>query len=202
MNILHFYIKTNIYMIYIGLDLSINSTGICIYDSETHNTTYYIIGSKFTKKVLNDNQRIITLIQYSKETPNKDIDYHIKEKIKTLNIYNIVNEIESLINKHHPGVGVIEGISFQSNGSVADLAGLNYMVRKILIDRNIDIIIASPTQNKKYATGNGQAEKDVMISAWRKADTRVCEIPTYIKVDDVADAYFLARYGEYLTVER
>ena len=72
------------------------------------------------------------------------------------------------------------------------------MVRNIALDNNINIFIASPTQNKKFATGNGQAEKDVMISAWKKADPKVLDIPSYIKIDDLADAYFLARYAEFV----
>lgn len=185
-------------MKYIGLDLSINSTGICIYDNESKGTKYYIIGSKFTRKTLNSSQDIITFIKYSKTDIDKQSSYHIKEFYKTYNIYNIVDEIEKIIKIYKPSIATIEGVSFQSNGSVIDLAGLNYMVRKILIDNNIGIYIVPPTQNKKFATGNGQAEKDVMISAWKKAEPKTEKIPGYIKVDDLADAYFLARYGEHL----
>lgn len=185
-------------MIYIGLDLSINSTGICIYDSELKDTKYYIIGSKFTKKTLDSSQNVVNFIKYSKTDIDKQSSYHIKEFYKTHNIYNIVDEIRRIIEIYKPTIATIEGVSFQSNGSVIDLAGLNYMVRKILIDNNIGIYIVPPTQNKKFATGNGQAEKDVMISAWKKAEPKTLKIPSYIKIDDIADAYFLARYGEYL----
>ena len=185
-------------MIYIGLDLSINSTGICIYDSESKDTKYYIIGSKFTKKTLDSSQNIITFIKYSKTDIDKQSPYHIKERYKTSNIYNIVDEIKKIIKLYKPNIATIEGVSFQSNGSIIDLAGLNYMVRKILIDNNIGTYIVPPTQNKKFATGNGQAEKDVMISAWKKAEPKVLKIPGYIKTDDIADAYFLTRYGEHL----
>jgi Holliday junction resolvasome RuvABC endonuclease subunit len=92
----------------------------------------------------------------------------------------------------------IEGISFGSVGSAAliDLSGLNYMVRLMAMENNIKhIYIVSPTQNKKFATGNGSAEKDVMISAWLKLQKHMSEVQSYVKTDDIADAYFLARYG-------
>lgn len=185
-------------MIFMGLDLSINSSGICIYNAENKKTIYYIIGSKFTKKALSSSQIIVNLQSYDKKDIDKNSEYYIKENTKTHNIYNIVNEIEKLILKYKPNVISIEGVSFQSSGSVVDLAGLNYMVRNIAMNNNINIFIASPTQNKKFATGNGQAEKDVMISAWKKADPKVLDIPSCIKIDDLADAYFLARYAEFV----
>lgn len=190
--------KSKDIMTSIGLDLSINSTGICVYSCENKNTEYHIIGSKFTKKTIDSPQNIISLTKYTKMDIDKQSPYHIKESTKTINIYNIANEIEKIVKTYHPQVATIEGVSFQSSGSVVDLAGLNYVVRKILMDNKIKTFIVSPTQNKKFATGNGQAEKDVMISAWQKSDPKVLSIPNYIKIDDLADAYFLARYGEHL----
>lgn len=181
-----------------GLDLSINSTGICIYDNKTHQTVYYIIGSKFTKKALDTQQSIVSLYTYCKTNINKDDTYHIKEMHKTYNIYNIVEYIKTIIRIHMPETAVIEGVAFNASGDVIGLAGLNYMVRKLLIDEGINPVVISPTSNKKFATGNGQAEKDIMISAWHKSDPKTIDIPACIKVDDIADAYFLARYGEYL----
>ena len=53
--------------------------------------------------------------------------------------------------------------------------------------------ILSPTSVKKFAVGNGGAEKDVMIASWKKLDKNIKEITT-IKLDDLADSYFLAHY--------
>lgn len=183
----------------IGLDLSINSTGICIHDSVLNYGVYYVIGSKFTKKTLDYHHDNLSFVLYDKQIPDPQQEYHQKEFIKTNNIYKIVTAIRNVLMLYKPDVATIEGVSFQSNGSVLDLCGLNYMVRMMLEELHIPYYIVSPTQNKKYATGNGQAEKDVMISAWAKMDTSMQDIPSYIKIDDLADAYFLARYGEYLS---
>lgn len=183
-------------MISIGLDLSINSTGVCVYDSITRHAEYYIIGTKFTKKALEYQHDNLSLIPCEKIIASQKDEYHVKESIKTHNIYNIIVELRGLIERFNPDVATIEGVSFQSNGSVLDLCGLNYMVRMMLQECNVpNMFIVSPTQNKKFATGNGQAEKDVMISAWHKIESHMIDIPKYIKVDDISDAYFLARYG-------
>ena len=74
-----------------------------------------------------------------------------------------------------------------------DLAGLNYCIRLLAKDRNINIEIVSPTSVKKFATGNGQAEKDIMIDAWKRLDKNISNVND-IKIDDLADSYFLASF--------
>lgn len=185
-------------MISVGLDLSINSTGICIHDTEDSTSIYYIIGSKFTKKTLDYQHNRLNFIQYTKTSVDTNLEYHQKEAVKTHNIYSILEQLRIILDVYHPSIATIEGVSFQSNGSVLDLCGLNYMVRMMLEEKGIKYYIVSPTQNKKYATGNGQAEKDVMISAWQKMEPQMKDVPRFVKIDDIADAYFLARYGEYL----
>lgn len=175
----------------IGLDLSINSTGICVNNDGKF--TYYIITSKMTKKQQSFTHKNVKYILYNKQ--DVDGEYNIKESIKTTNINRIVLEIEKIIKKYKPDIVNIEGISFGSTGSAAliDLTGLNYMVRKMLIDNNVVFNIISPTQNKKFATGNGNAEKDIMIDAWKRLDKNIKDI-TEIKIDDLADAFFLSLY--------
>lgn len=187
-------------MISIGLDLSITATGVCIYDSETKHTIYYIIGHKLTQKTLNYKSDWLQPVLYVKNPTNGSMEYHEKEQVKTNNIYRIVQCIREIIKKHNPEVATIEGVSNSSRGAVLDLEGLNYMTRMTLIECGINhIFIVAPTQNKKFATGNGQAEKDVMISAWKNSDTKVRTLPDFIKSDDIADAYFLARFGCHLS---
>lgn len=182
-------------MVTIGLDLSINSTGICI--NRDNVCDYYIISSKLTKKQQNFTHSYVHLLEYHKVQPEGE--YHEKEDVKTHNINRIVEMIKYIIT-HKSGpkpidMVNIEGISFGSTGSAAliDLSGLNYMVRKMLIDNNIPFNIISPTQNKKFATGNGSAEKDIMIDAWKRLDRNISNI-IEIKIDDLADAYFLSRF--------
>lgn len=188
-------------MIVIGLDLSISSTGVCVYDTETGQSRYYVVGWKFTKKSLNFQSKILTQIVYNKWQSLKNDDYIKKEGDKTQTVYNIMQELQPIIRKYKPAAVAIEGVSFSSSGAVVDLAGLNYAVRMMLLSEGVNnIYVISPTQNKKFATSNGQAEKNLMIESWKKSDPQTREIPEYIKVDDIADAYFLARYAESLVL--
>ena len=62
-----------------------------------------------------------------------------------------------------------------------------------------DFVIVSPTQNKKFATGNGSADKDLMVFSWKKIEKCISDI-TEIKIDDLADAYFLSNYWKSETI--
>lgn len=189
-------------MISIGLDLSINSTGVCVYDDEAHTSEYFIVAGKMTKKAQIAQCDFVNRMIINKLSCDSKEEYHVKEAVKTNNIYNIVCSIRSIVEKYNPHVVSVEGVAFNASGDVIGLAGLNYMVRMMLKELNINnIYIVSPTTLKKYATGNGQATKDVMISAWNNMDKKTLSIPTCIKVDDIADAYFLARYGASLIIK-
>lgn len=177
-------------MTIIGVDPSINSTGVCIKND--NNAKYYNIVSKMTKKMQQFESPYIKILRYNK-SEIKDLDYTGKEIAKTNNIYNICQIIGSIMDIHKPDKLIMEGVSYSSNGSVVDLAGLNYCIRLLAKDRNINIEIVSPTSVKKFATGNGQAEKDIMIDAWKRLDKNISNVND-IKIDDLADSYFLASF--------
>ena len=74
-------------MVIIGIDPSINCTGVCIYDSLTNNHTYYMIVSKCTKKMrefANDN---VHIVEYNRQESNKG-EYSEKEFNKSNEITN------------------------------------------------------------------------------------------------------------------
>ena len=185
-------------MVTAGLDLSINSTGICINDN--NNFSYYIVSTGCTKAFHNAcKNSIIEIIDIEKIKSEKDADYHIKEEIKTINIIAVVNAIMSVIDKYHIDMAYIEGLSYGSSRTTAlsDLSGLNFLVRKELYDRGIPFTIVSPAANKKFAVGRGNADKDMMVAGWRVMDNRVAEFEKAnsgikIKIDDLADAFFLS----------
>ena len=151
-----------------------------------------------------DNQ-YIKYLPYNKEDTNKKTnEYAVVEFNKAHNIYSICTHIKDVI-KTAAGlfangdlsacVVFMEGVSYGSVGSAAlvDLAGLNFAIRSMLIDLNVKFTIVSPSQNKKFATGNGAADKQLMIFSWLKIEKHLAEI-TEIKTDDLADAYFLSNF--------
>lgn len=183
-------------MVIIGIDPSINCTGVCVYNSLMQTHIYYMIVSKCTKKMkafANDN---VHIIEYGKRESNKG-EYQYKEFNKSQNIHNICDIIRDIIQLYEPDLIQIEGISYGSHGSsaLADLAGLNFAIRMTILNEDIQFNILAPTSVKKFAVGNGGAEKDVMIASWKKLDNNISNIID-IKVDDLADSFFIAHYTE------
>ena len=182
----------------IGLDLSINSTGIVILDENLKTFERWIVmsSSSASKKIRALTDPRINIVIYEKLPTNGDT-YAEKEYNKTINIHRAACEIDQILSpyKYSTGEAFIEGISYGSVGSaaLADLAGLNFVVRCNLIKQHIPFTIVSPMANKKNACGIGNANKDVMIAAWQKCEPETVGLEKLLKVDDIADAYFLAR---------
>ena len=55
----------------------------------------------------------------------------------------------------------IEAIAFSANGSIDQLAGVNYAMRLAALGRGIEVRVINPTTLKLKVTGNGRATKDV-----------------------------------------
>lgn len=182
----------------IGIDPSINSTGICVNFGEYN--FYYIISSKMTKKMSEFKHSNITYLPYNK-LDTKNGEYSDKENAKFSNICNICDRIYDIISS----IGCdnievyMEGVSYGSIGSAAlvDLCFLNSAIRMTLKKMGIKFTIVSPTSLKKFACSNGQADKEVMIDAWKRLDKNISNI-TNIKIDDLADSYFLSCYSKEL----
>lgn len=196
--------------IYIGIDPSINSTGITIRCG--NDVSFYIIkGSKLTKKekqAQEDNKEVFEYIVYDKEELSKD--HYVRELNKATNISSIADSVYSLLlkvyrlyieeKKEKVGkvVACMEGISYGSikSAAVMDLAGLNYMIRdRILQDGSfIDYLyIAPPAEIKRFATGQGNANKVLMIAAFQGTWPDL----TLPKVDDVCDSWFMSKFAQY-----
>lgn len=182
-------------MITIGIDPSLNSTGICV--NKNGKCKYYIITSKYTKKMQSFSSKHIEYMFYGKsDTNKKENEYYIVEAHKSENVHSICEAIKGIIKKHKPELVIMEGVSYGSLGSSAlvDLSGLNFAIRNTLIDCGVRFVIASPSQNKKFATGNGSADKELMVYSWLGIEKHLKEYQNEIKIDDLADAYFLSNY--------
>lgn len=179
-----------------GIDPSINSTGICINYDNKH----------FKYHILTNNKQLTKRLQNDIENNNiKDIKYHIvskciddtsynnKEKTKTQYINGLANELYHIIRRVKPDAINMEGISYNSVGSsLIDLAGLNYVFRKTAIDAGNEMQIISPKELKSKACGNANATKEEMVYLWLKCDKKMSKY-TNIKIDDLADAFFLSK---------
>lgn len=190
--------------IYIGIDPSINSTGVCIQkindDNKEEAPIFFIIKpNKLTKKEQKINIENFNYIIYNKEdlSQYKSEKSHLFEYYKTLNIIDIANKLYDIIKDFidDSTTVVMEGISYGSSlrtKSIFDLAGLNYLIREKLIRNNINLNICPPAEIKKFASGKGNANKDILIEAFLVMFPQFTDID---KIDDIVDAYFMCKYA-------
>ena len=199
--------------IFIGIDQSINSTGVTVqYDNDNF---FYIISGN--TKLTNKEQKAqssysnFNYILYNKQDIKQATDNHESEIVKTKNLISISRTIIGIISyyvKQFDNCNVyvcMEGISYQSaqTKSIMDLAGLNYIIRYDLlryfehspegIDKvyKYEIIVATPGEIKKFASGNGSAKKEVMIKLFENIFPNLYLIP---KIDDIADSFWMSEY--------
>lgn len=206
--------------LYIGIDPSINSTGVCVRyvtDDVEKYVNFYIIKSN-THELKKDGTEKDPLTKREHEAENKydNFKYLLYDKMhsstekgtssenefaKTISFMNICEQIENIIWDELDGceeaIVCIEGISYGSSvrtTSVFDLAGLNYMIRTMLLNNftHIQLKVAPPSHVKKFATGNGSADKDLMITVFDGCVPGM-DIP---KKDDIADAFFMSRMAQ------
>lgn len=87
---------------------------------------------------------------------------------------------------------IMEGFSFGSRGqAVHQIAGVTYMIRMSLYERNIPFLTPPPKSLVKFTTGKGNGKKEHMLKALLKK-------PFELDIDDnnIADAIGLHYLGQ------
>ena len=151
-------------MITVGLDLSLTKTGYAIVNSDGKVLDSGVIKSKPSgDKPINEVRRIV------------DIAEEIMEKIDA----NCLTE--------DPAIVAIEGLAFMAKGtSLVQLSGLNYLTRILLSQFEWPFVIVAPTSLKKFITGSGKGDKDMMsMQIYKKYGFEALD-------NNEADAYSLA----------
>ena len=160
---------------YAGLDLSLSNTGLAVWNGES----------------------VYTKLLPSKPTPTGPLVAKKGGKMAKTETYGDkmrrFARIRADIDMWIPaGIPVfIEGPSYSSLGQAThDIAGNWWLVVTMLRDRGNTVHVISPSTLKQYATGKGNAAKDVVLAA---------VIKRYPQVDvlnnDVADATALLAIG-------
>ena len=194
--------------VFIGIDPSINSTGMTIRTDTGFCRFFIIKGDKLTKKEKNaqsNNSEIFEYCLYQKENVKDTNNAHERELAKAHNlstiadtIYNIIEELLQQLRKTGTIDSVticMEGISYGSihSAAVMDLAGLNYLIRDRLHHHTIvgTLLVTPPAEVKRFYTGSGNANKQLMISTF-KGSFPDFDLP---KIDDVCDSEGMAKYA-------
>ena len=194
--------------VFIGIDPSINSTGMTIRTDTGFCRFFIIKGDKLTKKEKNaqlNNSEIFEYCLYQKENVKDTNNAHERELAKAHNlstiadtIYNIIEELLQQFRKTGTIDSVticMEGISYGSihSAAVMDLAGLNYLIRDRLHHHTVvgTLLVTPPAEVKRFYTGSGNANKQLMISTF-KGSFPDFDLP---KIDDVCDSEGMAKYA-------
>lgn len=142
-------------MIFMGIDASLTSTGICI---------------------LNEQAKILA---------HTTIDPGIRRGPERLNYIEQV--LRAVINANMPKEVAIEGYSFGSVSQKARIGELGGVIRLLLYRLNIPYVEVAPLTLKKFITGKGAGDKNLILLGVFKKWGVECSS------DDLADAYGLAR---------
>lgn len=194
--------------VFIGIDPSINSTGMSIRTDTGFCRFFIIKGDKLTKKEKTaqlENWQIFEYCLYKKENVKDTNNAHDRELAKAHNlstiadtIYNIIQEVLEQLKKSDSVDSIticMEGISYGSihSAAVMDLAGLNYLIRDRLHHHTVvgTLLVTPPAEIKRFYTGSGNANKQLMISTF-KGSFPDFELP---KLDDIADSDSMAKYA-------
>ena len=194
--------------VFIGIDPSINSTGMTIRTDTGFCRFFIIKGDKLTKKEKNaqlNNYEIFEYCLYQKENVKDTNNAHERELAKAHNlstiadtIYNIIEELLQQLRKTGTVDSVticMEGISYGSihSAAVMDLAGLNYLIRDRLHHHTVvgTLLVTPPAEVKRFYTGSGNANKQLMISTF-KGSFPDFDLP---KLDDICDSEGMAKYA-------
>ena len=205
--------------IYVGIDPSINSSGIYVRVEssigELLEEKFYIIkGDKLSKKedaAELKNLAVFSYVIYDKQNTTNGTNIE-NERNKAINFISIVENIKKIIATTDFRYGKMnkiyvcqEGISYGSRirtKSIFDLAGLNFMIRSMVIEmgkgfKPVELIVGTPGEIKKFATGNGNANKDLILSCFKMIYPEL-DLP---KLDDIADAYFMGMFAKKVSIE-
>ena len=144
----------------LGLDLSLTETGFCVIDFD----------GKFD--VLKDKGLI-------------------KTKLKGVErLEYLENSLKYLIKEFKPDIAILEGYAMGIRGgrtfNIGEWGGI---ARLTLFKKKVKYLSVSPKSLKKYATGNGNSDKNMMLkTVFQKWGFDATD-------DNVADAFALAKVG-------
>ncbi len=107
-------------------------------------------------------------------------------------LFYIEGDIGALLVAYHPDLIVIEGYSYASTHQAHQAGELGGILRRLFFRECIPWVEVAPPTLKKFVTGKGNADKNlVMLNVYKRWGVETGS-------DDEADAYGLAKAGQYL----
>ena len=211
-------------MNYLAVDFSLNSPGICIFNTES-NTHHYIsyvkpgLGTKKEQKLQEDISLLsdVTLV-YQPDWKTTFGDYSKNELAKVRRYMatadQIINIILGITKTKNDYIIAFEGTSYGSkmgtNNIIDMAAGAAILKEQMISQLHVkDILTVAPTTIKKFA-GKGNMNKLQLFEAYQQNvndDPILAQSPLHSMIkdleigkkipkplDDLVDAYFLVTY--------
>ena len=149
--------------LFVGIDPSFSGTGLIVLTDKSE---------VICEKVISANKI-------------KDNPYEIEERM-----ISIVDNISSSLEPYKNDIKLVylEAISYSSKGQkIAEMAALNYQIRLFLYQNNYTYKAIPPTVLKKFVTGTGRCQKNLMLlKCFKKFGIEFDD-------DNICDAYLLGR---------
>lgn len=179
-------------MIVAGIDYSLTSPSICIYKETNgnnrpitcdcpNNCTYYFFDTN-AKWTSSSNMNAFVYPEYK-----TDIERY--QKLAQWSIDRLIwytGRVDRV---------VIEDYAYAATGRVFNIAENGAILKYYLTENKIKYVTVPPTTIKKFATGKGNASKDMMYESWRLAGGTEFDKPNKNPYSDIVDSYFLCKYG-------
>ena len=186
-------------MIFAGIDYSMSSPCICVWDSNTElkfeNCLVYNFGNWSGVKRFEGTHENICILKQPTFTCNEERFRNISNWAKAVMIENKVDSVS------------IEGYSYGSKGSVFEIGENTGVLKGMLFSMKIPFYILEPTHVKKVSSGNGAAKKSLLYQVFKErtgisieriigydsnTTKKNLDEPWELKpVDDIIDSYFI-----------
>ncbi len=193
----------------IGIDYSLSSPGICVNTSEEEFRYedckfYYLTNTKKYEGTFKEKMAFGTSAVEYIGAPHRPYSSEPERYNNIANwaidIIKLYGDAKTGINRIKPTIQ-IEDYSFGSTGRVFHIAeNLGLLKYKLKIECGWDYTLLAPSVIKKFATDKGNANKEIMLSAFQE-DTGVNLVELFESnakspISDVVDAYFICKYQE------
>ena len=188
-------------MIICGIDYSLSSPAICVHEGdEWHYDNckfyYFFKSKKETDRISLDR---FYGVRYPELWTSDSERYHKISQWAITIMLGMAEGGNGILSK--PDKCFVEGYSFGSVGRVFQIAENTGVLKyRIAHQQEIPLQTFAPTEIKKFATGKGNSNKDMMYESFI-IDTGVdiytrCDIIAKSNaVNDIVDAYYIAKLG-------
>lgn len=170
-------------MMIAGIDYSMSSPGLCIFDTEKQFSfkNCNLFGYTSAKKV--------PILENIKITPQKVYSSQ-EERFNQISDWCI-----TLLKEHNVTLAAIEGYSYGSKSNrLFDIGENGGLLKHKMWAEGIKFSVPAPGELKKFYTGKGNANKDLMYEKFREFEKIDLGEKSDSPVSDLVDAFVICKF--------